>query len=528
MVINNKSEFEKIKDKISETLWDKITTYFAGVWTGFWEEFDKQTVKISNFLGEYFSKKLAVPLSKDQKHDIENLMGKKIILKELKDRTSETINKSALGRVGYALSELVGLVFGGMFAIGQILSQNRVQEALEEMPFTLPDIQALILALQREPALKNAILKSIKKQGYDDTQLLLLESAMATLLTKEEISELKIRNLINEETHDKEMKRIGLFDKDISKLKKLYDRLPPINDMITMMVREVFDPAQAETLGIYGDYPEQFTGFAAKHGLSEDWAKKYWAMHWRLPSERMGFEMMHRGIIDTPELEKLLKALDIVPGWRDRIIKMSYSVFTRVDIRRMFKIGVMDRDEVKRANMDIGYDEEKAEKLTKFIEQDVSEEEREYTQVQVLNALKRGIVGQQEATEMLEELGYSKNAIDLVISRTIYDMEMSIQKRSLKTIETLFKKGVYDQARMSSELGNLNLESKEIDLYIAEWIVEKESDRPVLSLAMIMKMYKKKIYSQNEIENELDLRGYSSEHIAKLIAFLNAGGKTDE
>ena len=80
----------------------------------------------------------------------------------------------------------------------------------------------------------------------------------------------------------------------------------------------------------------------------------------------MAFEMLHRRIIDEPKLRQLMAAQDIIPGWRDELIAISYRPYTRVDIRRMHDVGVLDEDEVYEAYQDIGYNDEKARTLTDF------------------------------------------------------------------------------------------------------------------------------------------------------------------
>ena len=83
-----------------------------------------------------------------------------------------------------------------------------------------------------------------------------------------------------------------------------------------------------------------------KAGLPEEQARNYWAAHWELPSAQMGYAMFQRRIIDHETLVMLLKSLDIMPFWRDKLIEMSYNPLTRVDVRRMYGLGVLSEEEV--------------------------------------------------------------------------------------------------------------------------------------------------------------------------------------
>ncbi|GAH79863.1 unnamed protein product, partial [marine sediment metagenome] len=75
--------------------------------------------------------------------------------------------------------------------------------------------------------------------------------------------------------------------------------------------------------------------WAGKKGLSKEWSERYWAAHWNLPSPQQGFEMLHRGVINVSELNMLLRALDVMPFWRDKLTAIAFRRLTRVDIRRM-------------------------------------------------------------------------------------------------------------------------------------------------------------------------------------------------
>lgn len=140
-----------------------------------------------------------------------------------------------------------------------------------------------------------------------------------------------------------------------SKLRTLSQRIPPITDMIRFAVREVYDPAQRAALGLDANYPAAFTAEAALHGMSEERARQYWAAHWRLPSAEQAFKMLHRGVIDEPQLLGLLRALDYPALWRSRLNDIAYLVPGRIDLRRMFAAGIIDRAELVRGYGRLGY-----------------------------------------------------------------------------------------------------------------------------------------------------------------------------
>lgn len=147
------------------------------------------------------------------------------------------------------------------------------------------------------------------------------------------------------------------------KLRTLANRIPPISDMIRFAVREVYDPAQRKALGLDADYPEAFTAEAALQGMDEERARQYWAAHWRLPSAQQGYQMLWRGEISADQLDGLLKALDYPAVWRDRLANIAYHVPGRIDLRRMYAAGLIDRAELVQGYGRIGYAAKDAEQL---------------------------------------------------------------------------------------------------------------------------------------------------------------------
>ncbi|GAH21078.1 unnamed protein product, partial [marine sediment metagenome] len=97
------------------------------------------------------------------------------------------------------------------------------------------------------------------------------------------------------------------------------------------------------------------------------------------------------------ELSRLLKSLDIMPFWRDKLTEISYNPLTRVDVRRMYKLGVLDESEVKKSYLNIGYNENDAEKMTAFTKKYEGDTEKELTKSAIDKAFKNDIIFRRQA-----------------------------------------------------------------------------------------------------------------------------------
>jgi alkylhydroperoxidase/carboxymuconolactone decarboxylase family protein YurZ len=147
----------------------------------------------------------------------------------------------------------------------------------------------------------------------------------------------------------------GVPERTIETLKEQSNIIPGTQDLIRMSVREAFSPEIAEKFGQYQDPPTAVYPWAEKLGLSKEWVDRYWAAHWELPGANQGFELLHRGIITEDELKLLLRALDVMPFWRDKLIKLSWNVPTRVDTRRFWDLRTIDEKRLREIYTGLGY-----------------------------------------------------------------------------------------------------------------------------------------------------------------------------
>ncbi len=315
--------------------------------------------------------------------------------------------------------------------------------------------------------------------GVTKSRAQMVLDASRALPTPGAIQTAYLRGEISEERHDNLLEGYGYTSKDIKVFKALYFIIPPPADLIRMSVREAFTPEIAEKFGQFEDYPIAFTEWATKQGISEEWAKRYWASHWDLPSPQMGFEMLHRRIIDEDELKLLLRALDVMPYWRERLIKLSYNPITRVDLRRMYKMGVYTEEDIYNGYLDLGYSPAKAHDLTEFTKrysapEDESEQDtfRAMARTTYSAAYKKKLISTEEYREFLINMGYNPEDVTLLIQIDDYaiyqneqlfdvdDYRKDLQKLTL----TALSRGLINREDVVSILTDLGYEESEITL----------------------------------------------------------------
>jgi len=210
--------------------------------------------------------------------------------------------------------------------------------------------------------------------------------------------------------------KIGIKKELAEKYFTDYWFIPSIPDLIRFAVREAYRDDIAAKYGYDEEFPITLVEIGRKIGLKEEYAKYYWRAHWELPSLTQGYEMLHRDVISKEDLETLLKIADIPSWWRDKLIKISYYPFTRVDVRRMYGMGVLTKEEVLRAYKDLGYDDWHAEKLTEFTINFERQRERDLTRSQIKKLYEIAEIDRQTAKRFLVEMGYSEEEAEYILS----------------------------------------------------------------------------------------------------------------
>jgi len=314
---------------------------------------------------------------------------------------------------------------------------------------------------------------------------------------------------------ERELKRIGIHPDYIDVYKTLAHPIPPVADIITMAVREAFSPEIAERFGQYEDFPPEFEQYAAQKGLTKEWASRYWAAHWNLPSPTQGFDMLHRGIIDVETLNTLLRAQDVMPFWRDKLIQIAYRPLTRVDVRRMYREGILDEGEVYEAYKIAGYDDRNAERMAKFTVKQTLSTLSKFSSTDIIKAYVSRMISRSDADALLQEIGIRGEDAQYIISTADYKRQWDLTDSRIKGIKNLYSKFVYDDNEARDKLAALNLPAEQINVLMEQWFYDIKGEAVATwTTAQTLSFLKKGLINRTRAITELKLNGYDDEHIS--------------
>lgn len=422
----------------------------------------------------------------------------------------------------------------------------------------------------------------LKAQGFDEGRRELIYKLSQQLLGLSELITLYRRGQIKDiEDVYVEADKVGWSKPDVNYMLKVTEIIPSAGDIIRYAVREVYSPeiskafGQFDELGVSpgeidgvlsGDITDPAldpTGVLAKArsdieaaGLPPATFTKEWAAHWLLPSVMQGFEMLHRGVIPFKaaggqdlSLERLMVALDIMPAWRKPLTDISYHPFTRVDVRRMHKTGVLDDEAVFTAYADVGFSplapdhehdtvadsftcevcrhESKCGQMLDFTiaynyrppeveataEDNTRAKERDLTKTDILNGLRDGLLSAGEATTALGYLGYDAEEVDYYLAKIEYQRDQDELSDTTHYLHDAYIKGVLTFNDVLDELGKLNLPAKMTDYYLKVWDLERIARTNKPTKSELMSFRRKGVIDEETWRTEMVGLGYPNRYI---------------
>lgn len=409
--------------------------------------------------------------------------------------------------------------------VGALLAQTTYAVNKWKRP-TMPDVASLYGMFFRGHLNYDELYDSVAKLGYHDRAISAFADLLRLRLGMPDLAQAVARRKIPPEQLRSELRLRGMTDNDVDVVLQLafvplsageiirasfrsgwgkgetvkrlgeigyteanagliYDQalvIPGVADLVSMAVREAWNDGVAARFGYDEGLPGEFVDAAAKQGLAPEWSRRYWRAHWTLPGVSNAYSLLHRDIITRGDMDSLLVAADYPKFWRQALVEGSYSPYTRVDVRRMHAFGVLDDADLVRTYKDLGYDDEKAGRMAEFTiayNNQADDPEgggyRKLTQGLISTAYRRGVIGRDEAQEMLQALKYRDTDIQVILSVAEFQREIEASPDPLKnyradvqkTIERAYFKGLMARGEALDLLGQAGFPQDQAEYILA-------------------------------------------------------------
>lgn len=387
-------------------------------------------------------------------------------------------------------------------------------------PNALPDPGQLVSFRIRKYITHAEYIQRMKNYGYNEQWAMRLYQSSYTYLSAYEYITLWRRQLLDDSQVNFFLEQLGLSGADIFNIKNVTEYFPTPSDLVQFAVREVYNPEIRKKFGMDEDISDIYLKEAAKTGMTPEHAKNFWAAHWQLPSIYQGFEMLHRRVIDEKELDQLMTAQDVMPFWREKLKKISYSPLTRVDVRRMWRFGVItDYQELVNSYRDIGYDTEKANRMAEFTVRYESDEMAGLTRSTVIGAYKDGIITREELTQYFSGFGYTERVIEFWISVADYEKTIENVKKIKDDIINRYLLGDIKLEGVRKELLEMDLPATYIDNILNDLKRQTSAKMKIPSKEDLLNWFDIRIIDDKTFYEKMSLLGYKQEDINNYLTY---------
>lgn len=427
-----------------------------------------------------------------------------------KHQIGEAVMSSmATGAAGGAVNGLLAPIFTLMnYAINRKVHASR------------PDIAAIVDGLRRGYLKTEDFNTILDELGYDDRDKTAIFLSTQAHLPTENLVRLLFRFPDARARYLDMIQKNGFSEHEVDDLLEALKLRPTLGDVLSFADKFAYDDHYSEQFTRDQLLASQSITDAAKLGYEEADVKLWWRAHWQEPGIGQVFEMLHRLRPDRSNVpvtddtvKEWLKGQPLAPFWHERLIEISYTPLTRVDIRRIYKAGLIDAQGVKNAYLDDGYNQRDADIITRWITQEANTDQQELSRSAIQTGYKDKLIDHTTAYNMLRKIGYDDFEANYWLNIVDYNDAQETQKAEINRIEFLYVEGELADNEAHNELNKLALPASQIDKLFQVWKVKKSNKISLATGSELADLYEQNIIDLNTFKTNLAKRGYPADRI---------------
>jgi len=417
-------------------------------------------------------------------------------------------------------SRLKGLINDNYFyaAMARNGINNSRSRLLLQHGLPLVSLADLVTAYYKEDIDLKTLYNKGTRLGYTDSEVLLYMQSQRSMLPPNVLLDSLWRGIIDRKTYYGKMHGNGYTDSNADLYEESQLFLPSHEDLIRFQVRDVYNETIVEKYGYDEEFPSNILPDAHKIGMSEPVMRNYWKAHWQLPSPTMVYDMVQRlnpevlailgekykkmgldpGNLETTieTLKEMLKIDDYPKYWRDRMAAISYTPITRVDLRRIYQLGLCDDDFVKATLMERGYTSEDAALMLEFYKTLKLGKDKQLSEKNLFDSYNYGIITKSEITQKLHDIGYDDYEVELkleVNKRLLADKDL---KEDIKVWKLDFTRGQLSEEQVKLKLTQHSVPDAKANIILNQFRAAKTKAEKLPPLTDMHKFYTKKLLDE--------------------------------
>ena len=407
------------------------------------------------------------------------------------EKLENILPSDALSRFLMLIARIIGVAVAGAMASAEGDIQLIRQQSLKNRSTSILDVSTLLEAWRRELVTPGDLTETLHRHGFGNDVVPIFVQLAETLMGPAELMDLELRGVIDGAERTERLALLGYSTSAAEEFRTLATFKPPVQDVLTFAVREVFRPAVRERFEMDAEFPgddpetgAELMALFAQVGIDETTARQYWAAHWTLPSLNQAFEMLHRtsetGVTEA-DLDSLMVAADVMRRWREPLKAIAYNPITRVDVRRWHAVGLLTEEELTERYRRVGFSPEDAELMTEFTvrfneqsEDDALAPFRSTLRTRATGLWRRGAMSTAALRQVFEELGFPSDQAEAYVTAAEFEREADRVQDVLRRVEPLYVRGFWTEEEAIDRLRGLDFGEDELRVVLDDWTLARE------------------------------------------------------
>lgn len=342
------------------------------------------------------------------------------------------------------------------------------------------------------------------------------------------------RGLITEDDYNEKIRELGYIrTDDADNLYTLSNQIPPVSELIRMMVRDVADIALVNKFGLDNDFTNKWTGqlkdWGFQQGITDDFAKYEWRAHWSIPSPGQLYEFYHRyrkqgpagsPPVDLQTVTDALKQQDILPYWIPYFVDASFRLPTRSDLIQMLYYGTLDSTTVKPYLSRIGYSDADVDLYAKYLKRRRSLRARTHPYVR---SYVQGNIPQDTLRTMLTIDAYEQSDIDDVVTYADVLRKAKTATVCRASVKRKFMLGEITFNQVGPELIGYGYDVSEASDFANAWLCERSAKVKQIAAEKLCKWFASGIIDASDFSFRLTNIGYKPIDVINIMTACQQG-----
>jgi len=262
----------------------------------------------------------------------------------------------------------------------------------------------------------------------------------------------------------------------------------------------------------------------ARHGMSKADTDLLFKVSGRPITNRQVFIGLRRGgVYDGPTTQiaapflKSLQESNIRPEWYNLAWAQRHTLPSAFVLRALTNSGDLTAVESENLLLDIGWPEDLAKKVATRWALGKAAGAKEATKTDLLTEYEGLYITEADVLAALTALGYDAAQAQIEIHLSDARRVKKARDQAVEAIHKSYVKHKIQRAEAATLLGVEAIPEPALGLILAQWDIELSAERAALTVAQIVRAYKRSVITRAEALAELEERGYSAADAATLL-----------